>query len=123
MIDQQVGVYNTNSDIRFETTMLKSSLYDYNNAYILIKGTMTITGAGTNAAARQADERNKRVMFTNFAPFINRKTEIDNSKDIDIVMPMYNLIEYNSNYSKTSGRLWQYYKDNPNVYLADFESF
>ena len=103
--------------------MLKSSLYDYNDAYILVKGTMTITGAGTNAAARQADERNKRVMFTNFAPFINRKTEIDNSKDIDIVMPMYNLIEYNGNYSKTSGRLWQYYKDNPNVYLADFELF
>ena len=41
--------------------------------------------------------------------------QIDNAKDIDIIMPMYNLIEYNNNYSKTSGSLWQYCKDIPNV--------
>ena len=62
-------------------------------------------------AARQANERDKRVIIINCAPFINCKTEtnnteIDNAKDIDIVMPMYNLIEYNDNYSKTSGSLW-----------------
>ena len=50
-------------------------------------------------------------------------TEIDNAKDIDIVMPMYNLIEYSDNYSKTSGSLWQYYKDEPNDNIADSESF
>ena len=60
--------------------------------------------------------------------FINCKSEIsntetDNAKDIDIVMPMYNLIEYSDNYSKTSGSLWQYYKDEPNDNLADSESF
>ena len=49
--------------------------------------------------------------------------EIDNAKDIDIVMPMCNLIEYSDNYSKTSGRLWQYYKDDPNDNLADSQSF
>ena len=108
--DQSRGVYNTNSDIRFKTAMLKSSLCDYNDA---------ITGAGDDAAARQADERNKGVIFKNCAPFINCKseinnTEIDNAKDIDIVMPMYNLIEYSDNYSKTSGSLWQYYKYEPN---------
>ena len=50
-------------------------------------------------------------------------TEIDNAKDIDILMAMYNLIEYSDNYSKTSGSLWQYYRDEPNDNLADSESF
>ena len=93
--------------------MLNSSLCDYSNAYILVKGKITITGAGADAAAREADERKKGVIFENYDPFINYKTEINNTeidhaKDIDIPMPMYNLIEYKDNYSKTSGRLWQY---------------
>ena len=92
-------MYNANSDIRFKTTMLKSSLCDYSDVYILVKGRMTITGEGADAAARKADERDKRVTFKNCAPFINFKTEInnteiDNAKDIDVVMRMYNLIEY-----------------------------
>ena len=96
-------MYNTNSDIRLKTTMLKSSLWDYNDLYILVKGTVTITGARADAAARKADERDKGVKFKNCSPFINCKTEInnteiDNAKDIDIVMPMYNLIEYSDNY-------------------------
>ena len=96
---QSRGVYNANSDIRFKTTMLKSSLCDYSDVYILVKGRMTITGEGADAAARKADERDKRVTFKNCAPFINFKTEInsteiDNAKNIDVVMPMYNLIEY-----------------------------
>ena len=116
--DEPRGTY-TSKSIRFKTTMLRSSLYDYADAYILVKGTITITGAGDYAAARQADERDKGVTFKNCAPFtkcINRinNTEIDNAKDIDIVMPMYNLIEYSDNYSKTSGSLYQYYKDVPN---------
>ena len=107
---------NVNSDIRFKTTMLKFSLCDYSDSYILFKGKITITAAGADAAARQANERDKGIIFKNCAPFINCKseisnTEIDNAKDIDIVMPMYNLIEYSDNYSKTSGSLWQYYKD------------
>ena len=51
-------MYNTNSDIRFKTTMLKSSICDYSDAYILFKRTIGITGAGDDDAARQADERN-----------------------------------------------------------------
>ena len=126
--DQSRGAYNTNSDIRFKTTMLKSSLCDYSDPYIHVKGRITITGAGDDAAVRQADVRGKGVIFKNCAPFINCKnemnnTEIDNAEDVDIVMPMDNLIEYSDNYSKTTGRLWQYYKDEPNDNLTDSESF
>ena len=72
--------------------MLKSSLCDYSDAHILDKGRITITGTGDTAAPRQADEKNKGVTFKNCAPFTNCKseinnTEIDNAKDIDVVMP------------------------------------
>ena len=108
--------------------MLKSSRCDSADAYILVKGTITITGAGDDAAARRADEINKGLMFKNCAPFTKciskiSNTDIDNAQDIDIVMPMYNLTEYSDNYSKTSGRLWQYYRDEPNDNLADSKSF
>ena len=94
----------------------------------IAKGTITITGAGDDAAARQADERDKGVTFKNCAPFtkcISRinNTDIGNAHGIDIVMPMYNLIEYSDNYSKTSGSLYQYYKDDPNDNLVNSESF
>ena len=90
--DESRGNY-TNSDIRFKTTVLRSNLCDYADLYILLKGTITITGAGDDAAARQADERNKGVTFKNCAPFtkcISRinNTDIDNAHDIYIVMPM-----------------------------------
>ena len=108
--------------------MLRSNICDYTDSYILVKGTITLTGAGDNAAARRADERNKGVTFKNCAPFtkcISRinNTDIDNAYDIDIVMPMYNLIKYSDNYSKISGSLWHYYKDDPNDNLTDAESF
>ena len=128
--DESRGLYNTNSDIRFKTAILKSSLCDYSDsdAYILVKRRITITGEVDDAAARQADKRNKSVIYRNCAPFINCKneinnTEIDNDIDIDIVRSMYNLIEYSDNYSKTSGSLWQYYKDEPNDNLTDSKSF
>ena len=116
--NELIGNY-ANSDIRFKTTMLRSNLWDYTDSYILVKGAITITGAGDDAAARQADERNKGVTFKNCAPFtkcISRinNTDIDNVHDIDIVMPMYNLVEYSDNYPTTSGSLWGYYKDDAN---------
>ena len=125
--DESRGNY-ANSDIRFKITMLRSNLSDYADSYILVKGTITITGEGADAAAEQADERDKGVTFKNCAPFtkcISRinNTDIDNAHDIDIVMPMFNLSEYSDNYSKTSGSLWQYYKDDPNDNLTDSESF
>ena len=98
--------------------MLKSSLCDYSDAYILVKGTITVD----NTAAADADANNtiKKVIFKNCAPFTNCISEInniqvDNAKDLDIVMPMYNLIEYSDSYSKTSGSLWQYCKNIPAV--------
>ena len=118
----------TSNEIKFKTKMLKSNLCDYADAYILVKGKITITGAGAAAATRLADEREKGVTFKNCAPFtkcISRinNTDIDTAQDIDTVMPMYNLIEYSDNYSKTSGSLWQYYNDDPNENLTDSESF
>ena len=77
---------------------------------------------------RQADERDKVVAFKNCAPCTNciseiNNIQIDNRKDIDIVMLLYNLLEYSDNYGKTSGSLWQYYRDERNDTLADSESF
>ena len=115
--DESRGTY-TGYEIKFKTTMLRFNFCDYVDAYILAKGTITITGTGNDAATRQADERDKDVTFKNCAPFtkcISRinNTDIDNAKDIDIVMPMYNLIEYSDNYAKTAS-LYQYNKDDPN---------
>ena len=126
--DQSRGVYNVNSDIRFKITMLKSSLCNYSDAYILVKGRITIIGAGVDAAAIQTNERDKRVIFKNCAPFVNCKTEInnteiDNTKDIDRVIALYNSIEYSDNYSKTSGSLQQYSRDERNDNLTDSELF
>ena len=125
--DESRGTYNVNSQIKFKTTMLQSSLCDYTDAFILVKGTITINGAGDDAAARQADERDKGVAFKNYAPFTNciseNNTQADNAKDIDILMPIYNLVEYSDNYAKTTGSIWQYFRDEPNDNLANSESF
>ena len=84
--------------------MLKYSLCDYRDAYLLVKGKIPITGAGDDEVARQADERDKDVAFKNCAPFTNcinkiNNTQVENAKDIDIVRPIYNLIEYGNNYA------------------------
>ena len=125
--DDSRGTY-TNANIKFKSTMLKSNLCDYADAYIFVKGRITISGAGDDATARQLDERNKGVTFKNCAPFTKcitrtNNTDTNNAQDIDIVMPMYNLIEYSDNSSTTSGSLWQYYKDDPNDNLANSKSF
>ena len=83
--DDSRGTY-TNSDIKFKSTMLKSNLCDYTDAYILVKGKITITGHGDDDATRQADERDKGEIFKNCAPFttcISRinGTDIDNAQD------------------------------------------
>ena len=67
--DEQRGTY-TGNNIKFKTTILRSNLCDYADAYILVKETITITGAGADNAARQADERNEGVAFKNCTPFI-----------------------------------------------------
>ena len=114
--DESRGAYNVGSQIKIKTTMLKSSLGDYSDAYILVKGTISVNNTAADGAA--ANNTNKKVIFKNCAPFTNciseiNNTQIDNAKDIDIVMLMYNLIEYSDNYAKTTGSLWQYCKDIP----------
>ena len=116
--EESRGTYNINSQIKFKTTMLKSSLCDYSDTYILVKGTTTVNN--TPPADADANNTNEKVIIKNCAPFTNcifeiNNTQVDNAKDIDTVMPMYNLIEYSDNSSKTSGSLWQYCKDIPAV--------
>ena len=77
--------------------MLKSSLCDYSDAYILVCETIKITGEGPDDAAKQLDERNKEAIFKNCAPFTDcisdiSNTQIDNAKCLDVVVLMYNLI-------------------------------
>ena len=107
--------------------MIRTDLCDCSDAYIFASGTITIA-EGDNDAEKKADEKNKRVIFKNHAPFnecisnINN-TQIDHAKDTDVVTLMYNLMEYSDNYSKRSGSLWQYYSDNSNDNIAESESF
>ena len=108
--DDSRGTHNTNSQIKFKTSMLRSSLCDYNDVYVLVSGTITITGAGNDDAARQLDKRNKGLIFKNCSPFTDciseiNNTQTNNAKYIGVVMPMYNLTEYSDYYSKTSGSL------------------
>ena len=98
--------------------MLRSGLCDYSDAYILVKGNITVNNTAAGGAA--ANNTNKKVIFTNFAPLTNciskiNNEQIDNAEYIDIVTPMFNLIEYSDNYLKTSGSLWQYCKDIPAI--------
>ena len=131
--DQSGRAYNTNKQIRFKTPMLRSDLRDYSDAYIVVKGIVTVS-----AEEKDRDERNRPVILKNNAPFIScvlkiNGTLIENAKDLDIVMPMHNLLDYSKNYSKASGSLWNYYRDeladetndnnNPNKNVINSKSF
>ena len=104
--------------------MLKSRLLDYSDAYILVSGTI-IVGAGADAEAIAADRNNKQAIFKNCTLFTGciNNTQVDNAKDLDVVMSMYNLIGYCDNYSKISGSLCQFCRDEPNDNITDSESF
>ena len=110
--DEATGTYSPNKRIKFKTA-IRSTLFDYDEAYILVKGNITVN----NTAADDGDvnNTNKKVIFKNCAPFASciskiNNAQIDNAEYIDTVLPMYNLIEYSDNYSKTSGSLWKYLK-------------
>ena len=116
--DDVRGAYSPNKQIRFKTPMPRSSLCNYSNAYILVKRNISVNN--TAAAAAAANNTNKKVIFKNCALCTNciskiNNTQIDNVEYTDIVMPMYNWIEYSNNYSKTPGGLWQYCKEIPAV--------
>ena len=126
--DDVHGMYKENSQIKFKTSMVKSILCDYSDAYILVSGTITIDEEGADDNAKILDKRNKEPICKSFAPFTDWKSEIDNTqidnkKDIDVVMTMYNIIEYSDNYSKTLGSLRQNFRDGPNDNITQSELF
>ena len=115
--------YGAGNEITYNTEVLKSNRCDYSNAYILVRDDITVTAAGAT-----------QVALKYYVPFSKCATEIDGTtiddpEDLDLVMSMYNLIEYNSNYSETTGSLWFYSKDeatNFNAYIEntdDLKSF
>ena len=111
------NTYNENKSIRFKTPMLSSNLCDYSDAYILVKGTITVTAPGVNNNADSIrDKRNRPLILKNNAPFVSCITRIngeliEDADDLEIVMSMYNLSEYSKNYRKTIGSLYNYYRD------------
>ena len=126
--------YKRSKQIRFKTSMLRSDLCDFSDAYIVVKGTITLTKTDER---RFIDIRNRFSAFKNNAPFANCISKINNvlignAEDLDVVMPMYNLLEYSKNYRKTTGSFWNYYRDEPNNPpaadynadpITDFQSF
>ena len=97
--------------------MLRSNLCDYSDAYILVKGTITVTAPGVNNNPNNIrDKRNRPLILKNNAPFVSCITRIngeliEDPNDLDTVIPMYNLLEYSKNYRKTIGSLYNYYRD------------
>ena len=108
------NTYNENKSVRFKTPMLRSDLCDYADAYVLVNGTITVTVNGDNNNANNIrDKKNRPLILKNNAPFISCITKINNeliedAEDLDIVMPMYNLLEYSKNYRKTIGSFYNY---------------
>ena len=111
------NMYDENKSIRFKTPPLRSNLCDYSDAYILVKGTITVTALGANNDANNVrDKRNRPLILKNNVPFVSCITRIngeliEDADDLDIVMSMYNLLEYSKNYRKTIGSLYNYYRD------------
>ena len=109
------NMYNENKSIRFKTPMLRSDLCDYSDAYILVNGTVTVNSI-VNGAENEINRRNRPLLLKNNAPFVSCITTIngeliEDADDLDVVMPMYNLLEYSINYRKTIGSLYNYYRD------------
>ena len=103
--------------------MLRSDLCDFSDVYIVMERDITLEGDNN------ANKRDKNLAFKNNAPFINciskiNGVQIDNAEDLDVVMLMYNLLEYSKNYRKTTGSMWNYYRDEPSNPLSSIsESF
>ena len=134
--DQSEKNYNSDKEIRIKTSMLRSDLWNFNDTYIVVKGNITVvkkifTAFGFEAPNNMADNATatnnannnafgeKKLVFENNAPFINciskiNGIKIDNTEDLDVVMPMYNLLEYSKFYKKATGSLWNYNRDEPN---------
>ena len=111
--DQSYVKYGERNEIIYNTEVLKSNLCNYNNAYILVNGDITVTKAPKT-----------QVSLKNYAPIIKcitkiDETIIDDAEDLDLIIPKYNLIEHSSNYSETTGSFWFYSKDEGTYFNAD----
>ena len=100
---------------------MKSDLCDFSDAYIVVKGDITLT---KTADRDFIDVRNSFLAFKNNAPFTDCILKINgvlisNAENLDGAMPMYNLFEYSKNYRKTTESLWNYYRDEPNDFLVN----
>ena len=111
------NTYNGSKSIRFKKPMLRSNLCDYSDAYIIVKGTITVTTPGVNNNANNIrDKRNRPLILKNNAPFVSCITRIngeliEDADDLDIAMSIHYLLEYSKNYRKTIGSLYNYYRD------------
>ena len=108
--DTSGGTCNFSDQIKFKISMVKSYLCDYSDAYVHVKGTITVSNSGTAAAP---NNRNRKVIFKNCAPFTNciseiNDTHLDDAHDLGAVMPMYSLIQYSDSYLKMSETLSEY---------------
>ena len=108
--------YSTSKQIRFKTSMLRSSLCDYSDSYIIVKEKITVTGPNDSAYDQKLAFK-VNALFVSCISKINN-TLIDNVENLDIVIAMHNLLECSKNYSKTSQSLWNYYRDEPNSYIV-----
>ena len=139
--DQSEANYNVNKEIRIKTSMLRSDLCDFSDAYIVVKRNIIVTkktftaddidapnNTAANVTATNTANNNafgdKKLVFKNNAPFINciskiNGVKIDNAEGLDVVMPMYSLLECSKNYRKTTGSLWNYYRDEPSSTIGD----
>ena len=104
--DESRGTYNASNEIKFKTSMIRSNLCDYIDAQIHVKVTIEVPNTGTAAPP------NNKNKFINYTSEMN-KTQVDDARDIDLVMPMYNLIEYSDTFTKTSRSLYQFHRDKP----------
>ena len=126
--DDPCGLFNETSQIKSKNSMLKSSLFDFRGAYILVSRTITNDRAGDDDNAKQLYKRNKGLIFRKCAPVTDciskmSNTQIDYAKDLDAVLPIDNLVAYINDYSKTSGRLWKYCRDDQNDNMVESGSF
>ena len=112
VFDQSGGTYSTSKQIRFKIPMLRCDLCDYNDSCIVVTGKITVIDPDNNVY-------DKKLALKNNAPSIScilkiNGTLAENADDLEVVVPLYNLLEYSKNYRKTTGSLWNYYGDKPN---------
>ena len=111
--DLSSGQCSVSKNVRFKTSMLRSDLCVYIDEHIVVKGRITFEGDNDKK------KRKKKLIFKNNAPFRSyisktNNTFVNNTENLDIVMPLHNLLEYSDHYSVTSGSLWNFYRDEIN---------